>query len=90
MYLEFIQFSFPHLVCFHHENIEYFVIQVNGVKNYTTNKIDGVKNYSIEKINDALKTSYGQAVLGQVDSLLNSTEKCIDYYLPEEDGEHLL
>ena len=63
------------------------VIQVNGVKNYTTNKIDGVKNYSMEKVNDALKTSYGQAVLGQVDSLLNSTEKCIDYYLPEDDGK---
>ena len=67
--------------------ISIWYLQVSGVKNYTVDKLDSVKRYGVDKLNVALETPYGRSVVDCVDGLLDNTEKYVDYYLPEEDGE---
>ena len=60
---------------------------IGGIKDYGTSKAQMVTDYGTSKAQQVLELPYSKALLGQVDGLLDLTDKYIDVYLPTEEKE---
>lgn len=54
------------------------------MKTYTLGKLDSARRYGTDTLSSALDTQYGKVVLGAANNLLDTTDKYVDYYLPED------